>query len=141
MNRHGIPAGGFQTVGNIVTTNPLRFHASQSGEAIAIELLSNHKTGGPVVDDKLRPLGFVSEIDLLRAIEGGKDLSRQKAADIMKKDPIAVTEETPIDEVLGIMKDKGLLVLPILRDGMVITSVTRHDLLRAKLGLGPGIEE
>lgn len=128
-------------MGNIVTTNPLRFHASQSGEAVAIELLSNHKTGGPVVDDNSRPLGFVSEIDLLRAIECGKDLSRQKAADLMHKDWIAVTEATTIDEVIEIMKDKELLVLPILRDGMVITSVTRHDMLRAKLGLGPGIEE
>jgi hypothetical protein len=38
------------------------------------------------------------------------------------------------------MEDKHLLNLPIERNGRVIHSITRHDLLRAWIGLGVAIE-
>lgn len=38
------------------------------------------------------------------------------------------------------MRDKHLLNLPVEKDGKVTDSITRHDLLRAKIGLGLGIE-
>ena len=65
MTTQGTPAGGFKTVGQIVGTNDLRFHAKQSGLAIAIELLSLHASGALVVDDTGRFIGFVGEFDLL----------------------------------------------------------------------------
>jgi hypothetical protein len=36
------------------------------------------------------------------------------------------------------MEHHGVLSLPVERDGVVTYSVTRHDLLRARLGLGVG---
>jgi hypothetical protein len=38
------------------------------------------------------------------------------------------------------MEEKRLLNLPIERDGRVVHSLTRHDLLRAWIGLGVDIE-
>ena len=52
MSMPGVPAGGLKTVGQIVGTNEMVFRASQSGLAVAVELLSTHTSGAPVVDGK-----------------------------------------------------------------------------------------
>ena len=132
----GVPAGGLRTVGQIRGTNDLILHAGQNGMAIALELLSTHTSGAPVVDDHNEFIGFISEIDVLRALEGGKDLSKLNAEDIMFNDRIAVTAETTIEEAVKIMEEKRLLNLPVKQNGKVAYSVTRHDLLRAWIGLG-----
>jgi predicted transcriptional regulator len=107
---------------------------------IAVELLTTHTPGAPVVDGEGRFAGFISEFDILRALEAGKDLNRLTAEDIMAKDRIAVTDDTKIDEAVKLMEDKRLLNLPIERNGKVAYSITRHDLLRAWIGLGVDIE-
>ncbi len=140
MSIPGVPGGGFKTVGQIVGTNELLFHAGQNGLAIAVELLSTHTPGAPVVDRKGTFIGFISEFDLLGALESGQDLSKLTAEEIMTKEPIAVHESTTIAEAIRIMKEKHLLNLPVERDGKVAYSLTRHDLLRARIGLGLDIE-
>ncbi|MDE3050460.1 MAG: CBS domain-containing protein [Nitrospirota bacterium] len=132
----GVPAGGLRRVGQIRGTNDLIFHAGQDGMAVALELLSTHTPGAPVVDDHHEFIGFISEVDVLRALEAGKDLSKLIAEDIMVRDRIAVTAETTIEAAVKIMEEKRLLNLPVTQNGRVAYSVTRHDLLRAWIGLG-----
>jgi len=140
LNRPGVPAGGFKTVGQVHATNNLVFARKQNAMGVAIELLTTHTPGAPVVDKEGKFAGFVSEFDILRALEAGKDLNRLMAEDIMAKDRIAVTDDTSIDQAVKLMEDKRLLNLPIERDGKVVYSLTRHDLLRAWIGLGVNIE-
>lgn len=140
VNLQGIPAGGFTTVGQIVGTNSVQFHPGQTGMDVAIELLSTHASGGPVVDGRSRLLGFVSEFDLLRAHEQGKDLRKVTVEEIMSDHPGAVHESTPIEEAFKLMEERHWLTLPVEKDGQVRYSVTRHDLLRACTGLGLGAE-
>ena len=137
----GVPAEGFRTIGQIDGTNALRFQAKQSGLAIAIELLTTHTSGAPIVDDKGKFIGFVSEFDLLEAIESGKDLNQVTADQLMSPDHFVADESTSIADAIRLMKEKRLLNLPVIKQGLVAYSVTRHDLLRARIGLGPGIEE
>jgi CBS domain-containing protein len=108
---------------------------------VAVELLTTHASGAPVIDERGDFIGFISEFDILRALEAEKDLNRLTAGDVMAKDRIAVTEETSIDEAVKIMEDKRLLNLPVKKNGKVSYSITRHDLLRAWIGLGVSIEE
>jgi CBS domain-containing protein len=135
----GVPVGGLKTVGQITGTNDLRFHAGQNGLAVAVELLSSHTPGAPVVNDRGDFIGFISEFDVLRALEAKKDLGRVTAEEIMAKDRIAITEQTTIEEAVKIMEEKRLLNLPVMRNGKVAYTVTRHDLLRAWIGLGIGM--
>jgi CBS domain-containing protein len=51
-----------------------------------------------------------------------------------------VTTDTSIDDAVKIMEEKRLLTLPVLVKGKVAYSITRHDLLRAWIGLGLDIE-
>ncbi len=141
MTVQGIPAEGFKTVGEISATNSLQFHLEQEGLGVAVELVSSHTSGGPVVDDEGHFHGFISEFDILRMLEMNKDLKMLRAADIMNRAQLFVTDSTPIAEAVKIMKKKHLLVLPVVKNGVVVKSITRHDLLRAWLGLGVGVEE
>ena len=140
LARPGVPAGGFKTIGQVRATNDLVFTRKQNAMGIAVELLTTHTPGAPVVDGEGRFAGFISEFDILRALKSGKDLNRLAAEDIMGKDRIAVTDDTSINEAVKLMEDKRLLNLPIERNGKVVYSITRHDLLRAWIGLGVGIE-
>ena len=54
----------------------------------------------------------------------------------MVHDQIAVTAETTLKDAVKMMEEKRVLNLPVKQNGMVACSVTRHDLLRAWIGLG-----
>jgi CBS domain-containing protein len=135
-----ISAGGNRTVGDIVGTNNLRFHSGQNGLGIAVLLLSTHTPGAPVVDGKGKFLGFISEFDVLRALEAGENLHQLTAEDLMVKDRVAVTTSTTIFEAVKTMEKNRFLNLPIEKDGVVVGCLSRHDLLQAWIGIGLGIE-
>lgn len=140
LTKSGVPAEGFKTVGQIHATNTLVFPRNQNAMAVAVELLSTHTSGAPVVDEQGEFIGFVSEFDILRVLQAKKDLNQLTAEDVMAKEQISVTNETSIDEAVKIMEEKRLLSLPIKTSGKVTHSITRHDLLRAWIGLGVDIE-
>ena len=140
MTVQGIPADGLRTVGQIVPTNEVKFRKDVNAMEVAVELLSQHTPGGAVVDENNHFVGFISEIDVLRALEDGKDLNVVKAEDIMVKDRISITDTTSIKEAVKLMEDNRFLNLPVERNGQVVYTVTRHDLLRAWIGLGLGGE-
>jgi predicted transcriptional regulator len=140
LGRPGVPAGGFKTIGQVRATNDLVFTRNQNAMGIAVELLTTHTPGAPVVDKEGKFAGFISEFDILRALEAGKDLNRLAAEDIMVKERISVTDDTSFDAAVKLMEDKRLINLPIERNGKVVYSITRHDLLRAWIGLGVDIE-
>ncbi len=141
MDPEIISSGGSRTVGEIVGTNNLRFHTGQNGLGIAVLLLSTHTPGAPVVDGKGKCLGFISEFDVLRALEAGKNLHQLTAEDLMVKDRVAVTANTTIAEAVKTMEKNRFLNLPIERDGVVVGCLTRHDLLQAWIGIGLGIAQ
>ena len=140
LSRPGVPVGGFKTVGQVHATNSLVLGRTHNAMSVAVELLTTHTPGAPVVDDAGQFIGFVSEFDILRALSAEKDLNQLTAGDIMGKDRITVTDETSIDDALKLMDEKRLLNLPVQRDGKVTHSITRHDILRAWIGLGLDIE-
>lgn len=140
MTMEGVPVGGFRTLGEIDGTNGLRFQPKQTALAIALELLSAHETGAPIVNEAGKYVGFVSEFDLLGAIESGQDLDKITADKLMNRDHYIADESTTIRDAIRLMNEKHLLNIPVIKAGQVAYSVTRHDLLRARIGIGPGIE-
>ena len=119
MTMQGVPAEGFRTIGQIDGTNALRFHAKQSGLAIAMELLTSHTSGAPIVDDNGKCIGFVSEFDLLGAIESGKDLNKVTADQLMSTDHFVADGSTSIADAIRLMREKHLLNIPVIKQGVV----------------------
>lgn len=138
--RPGVPVGGFKTVGQIHATNTLVFPRNQNAMGVAVELLATHTPGAPVVNERGEFIGFVSEFDILRTLAAKKDLNQLTAEDVMVKEHISITNDTSIDEAVKIMEEKRLLTLPVNVNGKVAYSITRHDLLRAWIGLGVDVE-
>jgi predicted transcriptional regulator len=85
-------------------------------------------------------VGFISEGDVIRALEAGVDLNRATARDIMNTAFVGVEETTSLASVSRLF-EMGFQMLPVVQDGKVVRSITRHDVLRARLGLGPTIDE
>ena len=135
----GVPAGGLRTVGQIDATNPMVFYAGQDGLEIAVALCSTHTAGAPVVDANGKYLGFINEFDVMKLLDRGRDLSELLAEQIMRKDRLVITPSTTISDAAKMMEQHGVVGLPIEHDGLVTYSVTRHDLLRARIGLGVGM--
>jgi CBS domain-containing protein len=138
-NQPGVPVGGFKRIGQIDATNMLYFEDNRNGLSVALDLLDTHTAGAPVVDGQRRYLGFINEFDVMRALDDGKNLSRLQAKDIMRKARLTVTESTPIPDAAKTMEEHHVLSLPVEKDGKVLFSVMRHDLLRARIGLGVGM--
>ena len=57
----------------------------------------------------------------------GNDMVRR----VMHTGIIAVSEDTPLEEVAKLMVEKGLKRLPVIKDDMLIGIVSRADLVRA----------
>ena len=139
MNRPGVPVEGLNTVGQIDATNPLVFSTGQNGMEIAVALVSTHTAGAPVVDPDDNYVGFINEADLMRALASEKELNNLIAEDLMSIGPIPVHSSTPIVDAAKRMEEQCVVNLPVEKDGRVTYSVTRHDLLRAWIGLGLGM--
>ena len=136
----GNPAEGYHVVGDIVGTTVRSFKPEDSAMDVAIEMVTSHVGGAPVVGNDYEFWGFINEGDIIRAIDKGLDLKQVKAQDIMNSAFVGVKEDTSLACVAR-MFEMGFQILPVVQDGKVVRSITRHDLLRAQLGLGPSVDE
>ncbi|PAY10585.1 MULTISPECIES: CBS domain-containing protein [Bradyrhizobium] len=116
-------------------------------------MMDHHISGLPVVDAAGKLVGILSETDFLRRSEIGTQRSRprwlrfllgsgsaatdfvhergRKVGEIMSYDPITVTEQTPLPDLVELMEKKSIKRLPVMRDRQLVGIVTRSDLLRA----------
>jgi CBS domain-containing protein len=136
MSLHSIAAAGLRTIKHISHLHPICFPTTQNGLAVTIELLSSSLPGAPVINQEGKYVGFISEFDVLRALESERELGQLTAEDIMVPDHLSVDLNSTIKEAVQLMKERHLLVLPVEKEGKVIGSVTRKDLLRAWIGTG-----
>jgi predicted transcriptional regulator len=136
----GTPAAGYRTVSDIVSTHTLTFRETDNAMDLAIELVTSHLPGAPVVGEAYEYLGFINEGDLIRAIDAGIDLKNSTAREIMNVAFIGVEEGASLSCVNDLF-EQGLQIIPIVQNGRVLRCVTRHDILRARLGLGPTIDQ
>ena len=136
MSIHSIAAAGLRPIRHMIHLHSLSFHPSQNGLAITIELLGSSLPGAPVLNSKKQYVGFISEFDVLHALESERELSQLTAEDIMARSHLSVSPSRTIKEAVALMKTNHIWVAPVEEDGVVIGCITRKDLLRAWIGLG-----
>ena len=140
MSLHNIAIVGLRSISQVPLTHTVTFRKDQNGLSIAQQLLASPTGGAPVVDSEGTFIGFISEFDILGAFESGRDISQLTAEEIMVQDRIAIQESTSLVDAVRLMKKHHILVLPVERDGVVVGSVTRQDLLRGWMEQGLGEE-
>ena len=135
-------------------TQPVIFISSQDSILEAVRLMLQHKISGlPAFDEAGNLAGIVTEGDFLRRTEtntlrrrprwieffvgAGKlaeeyvHASARKVGEVMTTEVHAVSEDTPLDEVVTIMEHHHIRRVPVMRGKKVAGIVTRADLLRA----------
>ena len=107
----------------------------------------------PVVDKENRVIGMVSEGDLLHRAETGTERRRSwwldmvsstnklageyikshsgKVKDVMTRDVLSVTEETPVADIAVLLETNRIKRVPVVRDGKIVGIVSRANLVRA----------
>ena len=120
-------------------------------EAIRL-MLDNQISGLPVIDAG-RLVGILTEGDLLRRSETGTERHRprwleilmgpgrlageyvrthgRKVEEIMTRDLVSVTTDTPLDEIVVLMERRRVKRVPVLDGDAPVGIVSRTDLLRA----------
>ena len=103
--------------------------------ALAVErMLATHQSGGPVVDEQLKVIGFLSEQDCLqKMIESSyTGESTDTVASIMKTDTLVLTIE---NSIMGLAEQMTLpkpKVYPVVDENeKLIGIITRRDVLTA----------
>ena len=99
------------------------------GRDLALQLLSGMYSGLPVVDESKKVIGVVTEFDLLRAVQEGKDLQTLKAEEVMGKPPVCVEEDDALEDVITKMTTHNIIRVPVVRDGKLIGVIARADIL------------
>ena len=110
-----------------------------NAEQISARLLAGEFNGVPVVDDNGAVIGIVTALDILRAIQGGKKLNTMLARDIMTPNPSTIKRDTPLEEIIRILVEKEIVLVPVVEDNnnnKLIGVVARLDILREKLNDG-----
>jgi CBS-domain-containing membrane protein len=59
----------------------------------------------------------------------------------MTRDPVTITEETPLDEVVRLMEKRRIKRLPVVRNGELVGIVSRANLLHGPASLARGTSE
>ncbi|MBI5199498.1 MAG: CBS domain-containing protein [Nitrospirae bacterium] len=144
------------TAKDIMTRNVIAVTPDTTVERLA-KLLTEHKISGmPVLDEKGKLVGIVTENDLISRnkrlhiptvvtffdaiifLENPKKFEEEikkmigtKVGDICTKKVITLKEETPLIEIATIMSEKKIHLLPVMRGDELVGIVGKVDLVKA----------
>lgn len=111
------------TVGDVMSTQIISV-SPEAPVGDATGLLATYGISGlPVVDDIGNVVGLVSEFDII-----GK--SGSTVRQIMTRNVISVSPQTPLDEAARILTDLRIRRLPVMEDGRLAGIISRSDIVR-----------
>lgn len=136
-NMSGASRFGEMLVSQVMQNGVQYAHRRTTSDLIASMMLEGFGSV-PVVDEQHRVVGIVSEHDLLSALDGGHQLDRLYAEDIMSSNPYTVRAETNLATLIHVLRSSDLIRVPVVdAGGKLIGIVARRDILRmylAKIG-------
>ena len=137
---------------DVMTTPVIAVPPDTGVKDIAALLLECRISAVPVVDADGRVRGIVSEGDLinradtgtrhrrswwLEMLNGPEERSRdylhthgQRAEDVMTRDVVATSEDTPLPEIASLLEKHHVKRVPVLREGRLVGIVSRANLLQ-----------
>jgi arabinose-5-phosphate isomerase len=122
------------TVGDLMRTgaaNPL-VRLSDDIRTVLYEMTEKRAGAVSVIDEDARLLGLITDYDIRKVLESGKDVFRFSVEDVMNSKPSWVYEDEKAVKALEMMekRQKPISVLPVLtRDEKVIGIIHIHDLI------------
>lgn len=97
----------------------------------AAKLMDKHVIGSLPVVDSQKPVGILTERDIIRrVISKGLDSAKIKIKDCMTKDIIAIDEDAGLMKISQLMHKNYFRRLIIIKRGKVVGIITAKDLIR-----------
>lgn len=97
----------------------------------AVKLMNEHEIGCLVVTENDRPIGILTERDLLkRILARSKDLKRMMVDEVMSTPLISVEPNVQVGDASRLMFQKNIKKMPIVKEGELLGLVTLTDILR-----------
>jgi predicted transcriptional regulator len=115
---------------DVMTRPVVSARKNASARDIAMQILSGLYSGMPVTDDNGKVIGVVTEFDLLRKVQEGKELVKLTAEDVMTKNPVTVDENKQVEDVLKTMIENNIIRIPVTRQDRLVGVIARCDILR-----------
>jgi CBS domain-containing protein len=103
--------------------------------AAAYLMKHGHATALVIVDaeEAKRPLGLITEADIVRAVADGKDVNEVRIRDLMTTGPTVITAGTSVRDAAESMIAGHFRHLPVVDGGVLIGIVDIRDVCRALL--------
>jgi CBS domain-containing protein len=146
-------AGKVMNARNVMTPDVVSVPPDASVGTAAQLMLQKRISGVPVIDDRGRLVGILSEGDFLRRAETGTGrrrprwieffmgpgrladeyvrLSGRKVRDVMTQEVRTVPPDAPLEQVVRLMERHNIKRVPVVDGGKVVGIVTRANLLHA----------
>ncbi len=139
---------------DIMTRDVITVKKTTTLRELASIIMQNHISGTPVVDDKGKLQGIVTENDLisqnrrlniptiLRLFDAFiplgtskleneiKRISASTVEDIYIKEVVTVDEETPLENIATIMAEKKIHLLPVIKEGELVGIIGKKDIIK-----------
>jgi len=129
---------------------------------VAKVLLDRRISAVPVVDEKGKLVGIVSEGDLMHRAEAGTERQRpwwlrgfigpdalafdyikahaRKVTDVMTREVVTASADTPLNEIATLMEKKAIKRVPIVQNGQPVGIVSRANLIQAVASARKGLD-
>src|SRR4030066_1199545 len=124
---------------DVMTRNPI----TVDSETLILEaqkIMKENKIRRLPIMDKGKLVGIITQHDLLEASPSPATslsihelnylLSKMKVKEIMKKNPMTLTPETPFEEALKIGQEKKIGSFPVVGNGKLVGIATESDIVR-----------
>lgn len=137
---------------DVMTAPVITVHGDATVKEVAGLLLNRHISAVVVTNRNGVIAGILSESDLIRRFESSTERRKRcwldwidghesaidytkshgrKASDVMTRNVITATPETPLHEIANLMERNDIKRVPIVRDGQLVGIVTRANLIQA----------
>ena len=113
-----------------VMSKPLITVDDKSSAQDAILLMVEKDIGALAVTEKGKPVGMVTERDVMKKCCPQASCRKVRVREIMSRPLITVDGETPLDEAVEIMSKKNIRRLLVTKERKIVGIATQKDLMR-----------
>ncbi|NGZ10739.1 MAG: CBS domain-containing protein [Nitrospira sp. LK70] len=117
------------TVRQVMENDVYTVSPDTKGIAIAETMTDQNFGAVPVVEKDFTLVGLVSEFDLLRVMEEGKDLRHITAEEIMTRNVVTVTEEMLVTDLTRLLQERHLIRAPVVSGRTLVGIASRRDVV------------
>jgi CBS domain-containing protein len=97
---------------------------------VALSKMAARNIGSIVVVDGLRPVGIVTERDILRCADHDLGSFEHDVESVMSQPLVIIDPDTSVDEAVRLFLKHGIRRLPVVENEMLCGIVTERDLIR-----------